>query len=33
MLQVAMADRGGSDYERAIGNRFADGFEFFRICQ
>lgn len=31
VLQVAMADCGGSDHERAIGNGFGYGFEFFCI--
>lgn len=33
MLQVTMADRSGSNHQRAIGNRFGDGFEFFGMGQ
>jgi hypothetical protein len=33
MLQVAMADCGGSYHERTIGNRFGYGFEFLSVSQ
>jgi len=33
MLQVTMADRSGSNHQRAIGNRFGNGFEFFGLGQ
>ena len=33
MLQIARPNRGGSHYQRAIGNRFSYGFIFFRAGQ
>jgi hypothetical protein len=33
VLQVAMAYSGGSDHERAVGNRLSYGFEFFSVGQ
>jgi len=33
MLQIAMSNGGGSDHERAIGNRRGYGFIFFRTGQ